>query len=118
MSTNSNSNNSIQDPRLNHQHPLTRRALWAKVELRQPQTSSSRSYIDSQLRLGPFHPQVSASSSCEPLRERHVVPRQEPTRPEKGRSLNNFHPPWLTSQLSSSNVEEGTPNLTVGEIKE
>ncbi|CEG68763.1 hypothetical protein RMATCC62417_04960 [Rhizopus microsporus] len=117
MSANNN-NKSIQDPRLNHQHPFTRRALWAKVKPRQPQASSSRSYIDSQLRLGPFRPQVSASGSCEPLRERRAVPRQGPTRPEKGRPLvNNFHPPWLTSQLSSSNVEEGTPNLTVDEIK-
>ncbi|KAG1232915.1 hypothetical protein G6F67_004677 [Rhizopus microsporus] len=118
MSTNDNNNNSIQDPRLNHQLPLTRRAPWAKVEPRQPQASSSRSYIDSQLRLGPSCPQASASGSCEPLRERRAVPRQEPTRPEKGRPLvNNFHPPWLTSQLSSSNVEEGTPSLTMDEIK-
>ncbi|KAL4214645.1 hypothetical protein AB4K20DRAFT_2003034 [Rhizopus microsporus] len=100
MSTNDNNNNSIQDPRLNHQLPLTRRAPWAK------------------LRLGPSCPQASASGSCEPLRERRAVRRQEPTRPEKGRPLvNNFHPPWLTSQLSSSNVEEGTPSLTMDEIK-
>ncbi|CEI93346.1 hypothetical protein RMCBS344292_07583 [Rhizopus microsporus] len=101
MSTNNNNNNSIQDPRLNHQLPLTRRAPWAK--------SAS---------FGPSCPQVSASGSCEPLRERRAVPRQEPTRPEKGRPLvNNFHPPWLTSQLSSINVAEGTPNLTVDELK-
>ncbi|KAG1432684.1 hypothetical protein G6F57_022799 [Rhizopus arrhizus] len=99
MSTNDNNNNPIQDPRLNHQLPLTRRAPWAKVEPCQPQASSSRSYIDSQLRLGPSCPQASASGSCEPLRERRAVPRQEPTRPEKGRPLvNNFHPPWEQSR--------------------
>ncbi|ORE11948.1 hypothetical protein BCV72DRAFT_196988 [Rhizopus microsporus var. microsporus] len=102
----------------NEKHLPNKRAPWAKTEPRQPQASSSRSYNDNQPHSGPSRPQTSTSTFREPLRERRTVPRQEPTRPEKGRPLTNkFHPPWLTSQLSSSNVEEGTPNLTVDEIK-
>ncbi|CEG74652.1 hypothetical protein RMATCC62417_09826 [Rhizopus microsporus] len=113
-----NNNRSIHDPRLNHPHSPVRRAPWAKTEPRQSQASSSRSYTDSQLRLVPFRPQVSASGYREPLRKRRAVPCQKPTRPEKDRPLtNSFRPPWLASKLSSSNVEEGTPNLIVDEIK-
>ncbi|CAO3670390.1 unnamed protein product [Rhizopus microsporus] len=116
----------MSDPRLdnssmsqrNEKHLSNKRAPWAKTEPRQPQANSSRGYNDNQPHSGPSRPQTSTSTFREPLRERRTVPRQEPTRPEKGRPLTNkFHPPWLTSQLSSSNVEEGTPNLTVDELK-
>lgn len=102
----------MNDPHLNYQHPPIRRAPWAKTEPRQPQASGCRSYIDSQLRLEPSHPQASVSGFREPLYERRTASRQESTHPKKSRPLvNNFHPPWLTSQLSSSNVEEGAQTL-------
>ncbi|PHZ17243.1 uncharacterized protein RHIMIDRAFT_288181 [Rhizopus microsporus ATCC 52813] len=116
--SNNNYNRSIHDPSLNHPLLSVRRTAWTKTEPRQYQASSSRSYIDNLLRLWPCRPQVSASGFRESLRERRAVPRQEPTRPEKDHPLtNSFHPPWLTSKLSSSNAEEDTPNLTVDEIK-
>lgn len=96
----------MSDPRLdnssmsqrNEKHLSNKRAPWAKTEPRQPQANSSRGYNDNQPHSGPSRPQTSTSTFREPLRERRTVPRQEPTRPEKGRPLTNkFHPPWLTS---------------------